>query len=222
MKKILTAMTVLVTTALILMACSDDAKQNENNSETEENQTEEEQDIAEKNNSPDKKENKSESTSESKKPESNDSNEASSKENENTNSNDQSEIEKSDALSKYSSDEIEYARIWSQLGENQDIDELNVHHISEGEPLNPDDETSANYPEDVIQLAGSRLVDGSVIYSSNGDGTINEYNVPLRWDGKNPAGEDFYKDIIENTEEISIDTGINEKIIELIKLLDID
>ncbi|WP_289889940.1 hypothetical protein [Virgibacillus pantothenticus] len=47
---------------------------------------------------------------------------------------------------------------------------MNVRHIPAGTPLNPDDETSVNYPEDVIQLVGSRLVDGST-YSSNVDGT---------------------------------------------------
>jgi hypothetical protein len=122
-------------------------------------------------------------------------------------------------LSPYSSEQIEYARIWLQLGPNQEIDELNVLHIPAGTPINPDDETSARYPEDVIQLAGSRLVDGSVTYSGNGDGTINVYNVPLRWDGNYPAGEDFYTEIIENTELVSVQEGDNEKIIELIKLL---
>jgi hypothetical protein len=122
-------------------------------------------------------------------------------------------------LSPYSSEQIEYARIWLQLGPNQQIDELNVLHIPAGTPINPDDETSARYPEDVIQLAGSRLVDGSVTYSGNGDGTINVYNVPLRWDGNYPAGEDFYTEIIENTELVSVQEGDNEKIIELIKLL---
>lgn len=144
-----------------------------------------------------------------------------SKENKNEDSNDQSKKEESNALSEYSSDEIEYARVWLQLGENQDIDELSVEHIAANEPLNPDDETSASYPEDVIQLAGSRLVDGSVTYSSNGDGTINVYQVPLRWDGENPAGKDVYKQIIDNTKEVSIDPGDDEKVEKLIKLLNI-
>jgi hypothetical protein len=124
-------------------------------------------------------------------------------------------------LSPYSNEQIEYARIWLQLGPNQEIDELNVLHIPAGTPINPDDETSAHYPENVIQLAGSRLVDGSVTYSGNGDGTINVYNVPLRWDGSYPAGEDFYTEIIENTELVSVQEGENEKIIELIKLLNV-
>ena len=123
------------------------------------------------------------------------------------------------ALSGYSTEQIEYARVWLQLGANQEIDGLYVNKIPEGTPLNPDDETSAAYPEDVIQLAGSRLVDGSVTYSGNGDGTVNLYNVPLRWDGEYPAGEEFYTEIIENTELVAIDPGEDEEVIGLIELL---
>lgn len=121
-------------------------------------------------------------------------------------------------FSQYSSEQIEFARVWLQLAPNKDIDELNVLHIPAGTSLNPDDGTSSSYPEDVIQLAGSRLVDGSVTYSGNGDGTINVYNVPLRWDGKYPAGEKFYIDIIENTKLVYINPRLDEKIVELIKV----
>ncbi|MEM4992292.1 hypothetical protein WKH56_07125 [Priestia sp. SB1] len=126
-----------------------------------------------------------------------------------------------DNLGQYTSEQIEYARVWSQLGPNQAIDELNVQHIKAGTPLNSNDETSALYPEDVIQLSGSRLVDGVVTYSGNGNGTINVYNVPLRWDGSYPAGEKFYTDIIENTKLVSVNTGEDEKVIKLIKLLNV-
>ncbi|WP_033542872.1 hypothetical protein [Planococcus sp. CAU13] len=125
-------------------------------------------------------------------------------------------------LDAYSSEEIEYARVWLQLGPNQDIDGLYVKKIPLGTPLNPDDETSAEYPEDVIQLAGSRLVDGSVTYSGNGDGTVNVYKVPLRWDGEYPAGEDFYKSLIVDTELVTIDVGEDEEVIRLIELLEIE
>ncbi|PSL41578.1 hypothetical protein B0H99_102262 [Planomicrobium soli] len=127
-----------------------------------------------------------------------------------------------ETLSDYSSQEIEYARVWLQLGANQDIDGLYVNYMPAGTPLNPDDETSGTYPEDVIQLAGSRLVDGSVTYSGNGDGTINVYNVPLRWDGNYPAGEDFYSEIINNTELVPIDVGDDKEVIRLIKLLNVE
>ena len=124
-----------------------------------------------------------------------------------------------ETLTEYSNEQVEYARIWLQLGVNQVIDELNVRHIPAGTPLNPDDNTSANYPEDVIQLAGSRLVDGSVTYSSNGNGSINVYNVPLRWDGIYPAGEKFYTGIVKNTKLVNVNPGNDEKVIELINLL---
>ena len=127
-----------------------------------------------------------------------------------------------DILSKYSAEEIEYARVWLQLGVTQEIDELYVEHFSAGEPLNPNDETSIDYPEDVIHLSGSRLVEGSITYSGNGDGTIKLYRkIPHRWDGKNPAGEHAYKRIIEATEQIPIDTGDAKKVEALIKKLNI-
>lgn len=124
-----------------------------------------------------------------------------------------------DPLAPYTSKQIEYARVWLQLGPNQDLDGLYVREIPAGTPLNPDDETSAVYPEDVIQLAGSRLVDGVVTYSGNGNGTINLYNVPLRWDGQYPAGKEFYDELIENTELVAIDVGKDEEVIRLIELL---
>ncbi len=97
----------------------------------------------------------------------------------------------------YSPLQIEYARIWLQLGENQQIDELNVRRIPAGALVNPDDHTSARYPEDVTQLAGSRLVDGSVTYSSNGDGTIQVYNVPLRWESREDTDQGEMKEVTE-------------------------
>ncbi|MFD2627396.1 hypothetical protein [Oceanobacillus kapialis] len=137
-----------------------------------------------------------------------------------------SENEEEDPLSAYSAKQIEYARVWLELGPNQDIDELNVHHIPAGALINPNDETSATYPEDVIQLAGSRLVDGSVTYSGNGDGTINVYNVPLRWDTSDAeVDEDFMKEytekIIEETKLVKIDPGNDEEIIRLIEIMNI-
>lgn len=132
------------------------------------------------------------------------------------------EQEIEDNLSNYSSSQIEYARVWLQLGPNQEIDQLYVQHIPAGTPLNPNDETSLSYPEDIIQLYGSRLVDGSVTYSGNGDGTINVYNVPLRWDGVYPAGEEFYQNIIENTRLIYIDPNGDDKVIKFIKILNVN
>ncbi|MCY8508308.1 hypothetical protein MOD07_01855 [Bacillus mojavensis] len=131
--------------------------------------------------------------------------------------------QKDNVLAEYSSEKIEYARVWLQLGANQEIDELNVRHISAGEPINPNDDTSASYPEDVIQLAGSRLVDGSVTYSGNGDGTIKVYNVPLRWDSSDDVSKGVMREvtenIIKNTKTVYVDTGDSEKIKRLIDIM---
>ncbi|WP_339179820.1 hypothetical protein NST56_02890 [Bacillus sp. FSL R5-0560] len=131
--------------------------------------------------------------------------------------------QKDNELTEYPSEKIEYARVWLQLGANQEIDELNVRHISAGEPINPNDDTSASYPEDVIQLAGSRLVDGSVTYSGNGDGTIKVYNVPLRWDSSddvsNGVMREVTENIIKNTKTVYVDTGDSEKIKRLIDIM---
>ncbi|WP_435576992.1 hypothetical protein [Bacillus vallismortis] len=126
-------------------------------------------------------------------------------------------------LEAYSSEKIEYARVWLQLGPNQEIDELNVRHISAGEPINPNDETSASYPEDVIQLAGSRLVDGSVTYHGNGDGTIHVYNVPLRWDSADDLDQGVTREVTENImnnkKTVYVKTGDNKKIKRLIDMM---
>lgn len=138
---------------------------------------------------------------------------------------DQEEPEESkDILSEYSNDEIEYARIWLQLGPNQEISELNVQHFPAGTPVNPKDENSAVYPDDVVQLSGSRLVDGSVTYSSNGNGTINVYKVPYRWESTMSEVEVvdgisvYTQDLIDETELVSLDVGDDESVVELIEL----
>ncbi|MGD6793287.1 hypothetical protein [Metabacillus indicus] len=130
----------------------------------------------------------------------------------------------SDSLNSYSSEEIEYARVWAQLGPNQEIDELNIRHIRPGESVNPNIENSAVYPDGVIQLSGSRLVDGSVTYRGNGDGTIHVYSTPMRWGAPPPDADekDLQKDtedILENTELVYIEPRDGREIITLIELL---
>lgn len=137
---------------------------------------------------------------------------------------------KDDPLAEYSSEEIEYARVWLQLGPNQQIDGLYVRHISAGTTLEPDHFPIVNYPEDVVQLSGSRIVDGSVTYSSNGDGTINVYNVPLpgRWYGGSPTPpegldeetmREELEEIINNTELVYVNPGNDDAVKKIIELI---
>lgn len=126
-------------------------------------------------------------------------------------------------LNQYSSEQIEYARVWLQLGANQDIDELNIRHIPVGEPINPNIDNSATYPEGIIQLSGSRLIDGSITYKGNGDGTINVYNAPMRWEAPPPdvdekTLQEETEEILNNTKKVYIEPAKGEDIIKLINL----
>ncbi|WP_394217732.1 hypothetical protein [Halobacillus trueperi] len=138
------------------------------------------------------------------------------------NSNQQSKGDTVD-LAPYTSNEIEVARVWYQLAPNQQIDKMYVRKISAGSLVNPNYEESAVYPEDVIQLEGTRLVDGAVTYSGNGDGTVNVYNVPARWNEKLVGEVDkeeikkVTKKVIENPKHVKIELVSNEEIVELIK-----
>lgn len=133
---------------------------------------------------------------------------------------------KENALSAYSSKEIEYARVWLQLGTLKEVEGLNVRHIPAGTLVNPNDETSAKYPEDVIQLAEGRVAIGSVTYSGNGDGTINVYSVPMRWDSAPDLEEgvmrEVTEDIINTTELVYVDTGDDKEIMKLIDVMTIN
>ncbi|WLR59063.1 hypothetical protein [Guptibacillus hwajinpoensis] len=205
---------------LLLVGCSDGTNAKSNAAESDATlSTEETTEVEEGNQA-----NEASSSSMSEDTSQEDAKESTSEEAKSGESNPADENEENHALDDYSSKEIEYARVWSQLGPNQEIDELNVQLITAGTPLDPDDENSLTYPEDVVQLRGSRIVDGIVTYSGNGDGTINVYNVPLRWYGGFPPPEDIDKEeiqkemeeIITNTKLVNVDTGDNEKIIEII------
>lgn len=130
-------------------------------------------------------------------------------------------LETDSSLSAYSPAEIEYARVWLEVIGNKNIEELNVSLRLVGEPINPYEEDSAAYPEDVIVLGGKTMADGNVTYSSNGDGTINLYEVPPHWqEGTLPEGKtmaEYTSDIINNPIIVPISTGNEEDIIKLIE-----
>ncbi|MCY9111867.1 hypothetical protein MOE45_12320 [Bacillus atrophaeus] len=227
LRKIFYCNVVLMLLVLLLVGCMGGKEEISNNDSS--LQSEENNNETEDNNQISKDE--SEVTTGSKESATKNSNENTSKESSTDESQETSSEEirneeksqKDNVLAEYSSEKIEYARVWLQLGANQEIDELNVRHISAGEPINPNDDTSANYPEDVIQLAGSRLVDGSVTYSGNGDGTIKIYNVPLRWDSSDDLSKGVMREvtenIIKNTKTVYVDTGDSEKINRLIDIM---
>jgi len=65
--------------------------------------------------------------------------------------------------------------------DNKEIDTLIVSHTSEGESVSQYEGKGVKYPEDVVHLFTDFLAMGNVHYSSNGDGSINLYDVPTRW-----------------------------------------
>ncbi|MCA0149622.1 hypothetical protein LCD52_12535 [Rossellomorea vietnamensis] len=124
-----------------------------------------------------------------------------------------------DPLATYPSEKIEYARVWLQMIGKGDVEELNVQHISAGEQLNPYDDKSVAYPEDVIVLTGKASADGTVTYSGNGDGTINVYDVPSHWPSSEQieeSMEEYTQGIVDDAEKVSVDAGDEEEVVGLI------
>lgn len=224
---------LLLSLIFLLIACSDNTNDEENpDSVTDE--TAEEPGVADDEDLPDREEsdNPSETDNSSEDSSENNTDNQPSEETETDASEDSSvedeEAGNDQALSDYSSEEIEYARVWLQLGPNQDIDELYVEHIPAETPLDPnDEENDVSYPEDVIQVSGSRIADGMITYSGNGDGTINVYDIPYgnRWYGGLPRPDDVdleevqedMREMIENTETVTIDPGEDEEVMNIIE-----
>lgn len=141
---------------------------------------------------------------------------------------DLNETEENDPLFNYSVEEIEYARVWLEVVNNKGIETLNVSHISEGEPVGQYEDKSVKYPENVVHLFTDFLAGGNVIYSSNGDGSINLYNVPTRWptpehlkEERNQTMEEYAQNIIDNPETVKIDPGDDEEVENIIKKIEI-
>ncbi|MGD6804431.1 hypothetical protein [Rossellomorea aquimaris] len=200
-KNVIILLTVFLVT-LFLSACGSSSAQNDANSSNQENAAEEENAYGNESN--------------------NDADEVSTTNNDDTGSNENTSADstESEALSGYSAEEIEYARVWLQIVGNPDIEVLNVVHISAGDQVNPYDDDSVNYPEDVISLGGKVVADGTVTYSGNGDGTINVYNLPSHWPSNkqiDTSMEEYTKDIITNTKQVYIEPRSDEEISTLIE-----
>lgn len=125
-------------------------------------------------------------------------------------------------LTQFNSEQIEYARVWNQLGplknNMEGMNELNVTKIAKGSKVNPNVKNSAVYPEDVVKLAAPMKAGGSVTYSSNGDGTINVYkNVPYNWvDFDSSDKADATKEAItKNIQTVKIKPTDNEQVAQL-------
>lgn len=124
-------------------------------------------------------------------------------------------------LKDYSPKYIEYARVWLNVIGNQGVTELNISEEKEGTIINYFDDNSPVYPTDVKVITGSATADGMVIYSGNGDGTIDIYPVPSHWHAPPEDLPALYEDILNPT-TMYLEPMLDEQVIRLIKRINSD
>jgi hypothetical protein len=212
MKKTVMPIMMLVAASILLMACSDDAGSEKTHTGAEVSKSESKSDSAEISESDSGGEAEGAKSIEEADP----AEDAPSAES----GGNQSKGNEDNPLSQYSAKEIEYARVWLQVVGNSGTAEINVRHLSAGEPVNPYDDKSAVFPENVTVLAGDIMADGAVTYSGNGDGTINLYHIPSHWPSAQQiegSMKDYTEEIISNTEKVYINPGDDEEVSKLIE-----
>lgn len=217
MKKTIIA-TFAVSLSVLLASCNNEASENnepKEKSENTDNTSNSDKDKSEKN-----KDNSKQNEQKTEQQNTNTNNDG---RNQSAQDKNETTDEDEDALNQYNNEEIEYARVWNQLGplkNNMDgMDSLNVEKLQKGSKVNPQAEDSAVFKEDVVKLKAPMRVGGSVTYSSNGDGSINVYkNVPYNWrDSRTDANmkEATTKAIEENVETVTINQGDDQTIADL-------
>lgn len=119
----------------------------------------------------------------------------------------------------YSDEEIEYARVWLDYVNGPIHPQLSVSFVDKGTPINPylEDENIV-YPEDVTVLRGEFTADGMVTYSSNGDGTINVYDVPTHWHQQSDAAmREATENVLETIKTKEVPTGNDEQVLNILE-----
>jgi len=227
MKKIILAISI-VSFLVFLAGCNNKSSENHDNnnssdtntSENKENETQNETDT--KTNTSENRDTKDKSNKQNKKQSDNKDQEI--KNNESNESHQSTDKNKS-YLNNFSSEKIEYARVWYQListkNDLKGIRNVYVTKIPKGSKVNPQAQDSAVYKEDVVKLEAPMKAGGSVTYSSNGDGSINVYNsIPYKWE--NPQNSDYSqmdkitrKAIEDNVETIYIKPHDNKTVAKL-------
>lgn len=104
-------------------------------------------------------------------------------------------------LARYSEDQVKNAYVWLAANGKKDISEFYVSNFPAGTPIvnTVYGEGSVNFPADVTVLSSEVVVDGSVWYSNNNDGSVTIYPVPNHW------GEDVAREGKEKVKEVSQD-----------------
>ena len=227
MKKIILAISI-VGFLVFLAGCDNKSSENHDNNSSSDTNTSENKDN-ETQNEIDKKTNTSEdhdtADNNNKQNKEQSDNKGQEKKNNDSNENHQSTDKNKSYLNNFSSEKIEYARVWYQListkNDLKGIRDVYVTKIPEGSKVNPQAQDSAVYKEDVVKLEAPMKAGGSVTYSSNGDGTINVYNsIPYKWES--PQNGDYSqmdeitrKAIEDNIETVYIKPHDNKKVAKL-------
>lgn len=122
-------------------------------------------------------------------------------------------------LDNYSDEEIEYARIWLDFINGPTPPQLSVLSNKEGALINPYLEgESIVYPEDVTVLMGESMADGLITYSSNGDGTINVYDVPAHWHQQSNAEmKEATENVLKTIKKKEVPTGNDDQVLNILE-----
>jgi len=215
MKNIILAISI-VSFLVFLAGCNNKSSENHDNNSSSDTNTSEN-----KENETDKKTNTSENRDTKNKKQSDNKDQ----EKKNNDSNESHESTNKSYLNNFSSEKIEYARVWYQLVSTKNdlkgIRNVYVTKIPKGSKVNPQAHDSAVYKEDVVKLEAPMKAGGSVTYSSNGDGFINVYNsIPYKWES--PQNSDYSqmdkitrKAIEDNVETIYIKPHDNKTVAKL-------
>ncbi|MES3714467.1 hypothetical protein ABC762_13360 [Staphylococcus ureilyticus] len=222
MKKIILAISI-VSFLVFLAGCNNKSSENHDNNSSSDTNTSEnkENETDKKTNTSKNSDTKDKSNKQNKKQSDNKNQEKNTDSNESHHSTDKNKS----YLNNFSSEKIEYARVWYQListkNDLKGIRNVYVTKIPKGSKVNPQAQDSAVYKEDVVKLEAPMKAGGSVTYSSNGDGSINVYNnIPYKWES--PQNSDYSqmdkitrKAIEDNVETIYIKPHDNKKVAKL-------
>lgn len=140
-----------------------------------------------------------------------------------TSSKTSNETENSQDLTNFSDEEVEYARVWLNFGNNKNVDELSVTLIPKGSLINPNNVNYGVYKEDVVEVRGPQESDGNVVYSvdKENSGYINIYSVPYNFEEVESRDNSQFKNLNEDTENVYIEPGENQVVSQLIETLNI-
>lgn len=146
------------------------------------------------------------------------------KSDEQTEENAQSEESTQASFDGYSDEEVEYARVWLDYVNGPNPPQLTVTFDKEGDFISPYAEyDNLVYPEDVTVLLGEYGADGMVTYSSNGDGTINVYDVPSHWHQQSDeAFNEAAEEVLETVKKKEVPTGNDEQVLSILENMIID